>query len=855
MKFKLCLKPLFIMGLLLVAGMVEATTEHYRLMWQDDPSTTMSIGWNQASGGNAVVHYGTVDKGTNASAYPNTKTPDRIKDVGGFKNTFARLTGLKPNTAYYFVIKDNMGTSERFWFKTAPDVNTERLSFIAGGDSRNNRVPRVNANKLVAKLRPHAVLFGGDMTDRGTIHQVRDWLDDWQHTIGADGRMIPIVMTRGNHEASNNFVYNFFDVPSESIYYALTFGGDLMRVYTLNTEMSIAGSQTNWLANDLTASSDVIWRTAQYHRGMRPHVATKSEGTNQYNHWAPLFEKHRVQLVMECDAHTVKTTWPIVPSSGTNGDEGFVRDDCNGTVYAGEGCWGAPLRANNDTKSWTRNSGVFNQFKWIFVDKEKIELRTIAVDNADAVGKVSDSDIFTPPANLDIWNPGNGSIVTIQGAGSLCDDGDVCTTDDVLDTNCNCAGTVQTDCSPCQQSDSLALVAIHEALNGDDWHSWRQWDLNQPMKTWHGITLNENGCVDIININRVGMSGTLVPEIGDLSEIRRIRLPNNNISGPIPDEIGNLTNLEYLYLRGNELTGSIPSTIGDLTNVKYLDISSNQLTGNIPATIGDLANLEDLHLSRNQLTGSVPNTIGNMSSLKNLQVNSNQLTDIPTTIGDLTNLIYLGLSSNQLTGIPTTINNLGQLSRFYMDKNQLTALPFMGDLDELNFLHVNDNQIAGNMPEWLADMDKLLYLRIQNNQFSGCYEPSLSSICSASSYMINRYISDGNNFDADWEDFCNTGTGGCSNKIDESTTINMSSYPNPFTQHTTITYTLPADGVVTLTIQNASGKEIAVLEENETKIAGVHTAVFEANLYPAGMYYYTIQAGEYVGTQKMILIK
>jgi len=468
MKFKLLLKPLLLMGLLLVAGISEATTNQYRIMWHDDPTTTMVIGWNQISGSNPVVHYGTSDEGTNANAYDSVKAPDEsipMSTLGGggisLKNTFARLSELQPNTAYYFVIKDSEGTSERFWFKTAPDVNTERLSFIAGGDSRNHRDARVNANKLVAKLRPHAVLFGGDYTNNGSLSEWVDWLDDWQHTIGADGRIIPIVVTFGNHERVGDLRY-FFDAPNDDVYYALTFGGNLIRTYTLNTEITISGDQTDWLASDLAANDNVIWKTAQYHRAIRPHWSGKKDRTFQYDNWAPLFEQHSVRLVVECHSHVVKTTWPVVPSSGVGSDEGFIRDDCNGTVFVGEGCWGAPLRINDTDKSWTRASGAFNQFKWIFVDRQKIEVRTINVNNADAVGQVSDNNIFKAPANLDIWNPTNGSLVTITGGtGFVCDDGDVCTINDKLDANCDCTGTFQ-------DTDGDSVCDANDQCPGDD---------------------------------------------------------------------------------------------------------------------------------------------------------------------------------------------------------------------------------------------------------------------------------------------------------------------------------------------------------------------------------------------------
>ncbi len=396
----------------LASQMLFAATDKYRLCIRSNPSNSIVIAWNQISGTTGTVYYGTTDHGTNWSAYPSSKSVDRSVTDRGMNNKFARLSGLQANTAYYFVIKDSEGTSARYWFKTAPNVSSERLSFITGGDSRNNYTPRRNANKIVSKLRPHAVFFGGDMTSSGTDAQWRQWFDDWQYTTGSDGRMIPIVAARGNHESSNTIIYNLFDVPSSDVYYALTFGNNLVRAYTLNTETSISGSQTSWLSSDLS-SANTIWKMAQYHKPMRPHVASKAEGNSQYDNWAQLFHDNEVKLVIECDAHTVKNTWPIKPSSSSGHDEGFIRDDATGTVYAGEGCWGAPLRTNDDDKSWTRNSGVFNQVKWVFVDENKIEIRTVKVDNAGSVGTVNDNNIFTPPANLDIWSPSNGSVVTI----------------------------------------------------------------------------------------------------------------------------------------------------------------------------------------------------------------------------------------------------------------------------------------------------------------------------------------------------------------------------------------------------------------------------------------------------------
>jgi hypothetical protein len=385
--------------LLALVSQTFAKTGKYRLTLRDNPATSVVIGWEQVSGENPVVYFGKEDHGISWEDYTWNAKPNRTVQFAEMENNFVRLTGLTPNTAYYFVIKDSEGVSKRFWFKTAPMDPDARLSFIAGGDSRNNPVPRRNANLLVSRLKPHAVLFGGDMTASGTPD---------------DGRMYPVIAARGNHEKNNEMVYHLFDTPSEKIYYALTIGDNLVRAYVLNTEIAIAGNQTRWLKKDLAEHKNATWKIAQYHKPMRPHVSTKKEGDMQYMHWAKLFYDEKVKLVVECDAHTVKTTWPVKPSTGRRSDEGFVRDNRRGTVYVGEGCWGAPLRENDDPKSWTRDSGVFNQFKWIFVDKKGMELRTIKTDNAAEVASVPNDNPFVVPGNLDIWNPENGAVVEIR---------------------------------------------------------------------------------------------------------------------------------------------------------------------------------------------------------------------------------------------------------------------------------------------------------------------------------------------------------------------------------------------------------------------------------------------------------
>ena len=406
----------FVVILMLMGSTNElcAKTDKYRCMWRNDPATTMTIGWNQISGNSPTLYYDIYEHGSDTRAYTWSQSPDRTVMAKGMNNQFVRLRGLQPNTVYYFIIVDSEGVSEPMSFRTAPDHPYERLSIIAGGDSRNHRTGRKNANKLVSKLRPHCVMFGGDMTGSDKAREWKYWLDDWQYTVGEDGRLTPLIVARGNHEYSNESIVDIFDVENPKVYYALNLGGNLLRVYTLNSLIASGGDQGAWLRDDLSRNDHITWKFAQYHFAIRPHTKAKREQNAQYKNWGIPFYDHGVDVVVESDAHTVKTTWPVRPDSGPGSDMGFIRDDQTGTVYIGEGCWGAPLRRNNDDKKWTRNSGSFNQFKWIFISENNIEIRTVETNNADEVGSVDPYDVFTPPANLKIWNPSNGPVLYID---------------------------------------------------------------------------------------------------------------------------------------------------------------------------------------------------------------------------------------------------------------------------------------------------------------------------------------------------------------------------------------------------------------------------------------------------------
>lgn len=79
-------------------------------------------------------------------------------------------------------------------------------------------------------------------------------------------------------------------------------------------------------------------------------------------------------------------------------------------------------------------------------------------------------------------------------------------------------------------------------------------------------------------------------------------------------------------------------------------------------------------------------------------------------------------------------------------------------------------------------------------------------------------------------------------------------YPNPFNPNTVISYSLPADGMVSLKVFNTLGQQVAELVNN-VQNAGGHNVEFNAQDLSSGIYYYRLEAGSFVDTKKMILVK
>ncbi len=82
----------------------------------------------------------------------------------------------------------------------------------------------------------------------------------------------------------------------------------------------------------------------------------------------------------------------------------------------------------------------------------------------------------------------------------------------------------------------------------------------------------------------------------------------------------------------------------------------------------------------------------------------------------------------------------------------------------------------------------------------------------------------------------------------------MANYPNPFNPSTNIQFTLPVNSSVKLHVINVLGQVVAELV-NDKLSAGVHNVSWNAVNVSSGIYFYRIEANNFIQTKKMLLLK
>ncbi|KAK2989561.1 hypothetical protein RJ640_026826 [Escallonia rubra] len=316
----------------------------------------------------------------------------------------------------------------------------------------------------------------------------------------------------------------------------------------------------------------------------------------------------------------------------------------------------------------------------------------------------------------------------------------------------NCRGSVAA-AGFTNETDRQALLAFKDLIQEDPLAVLSSWNDSLHFCEWNGVTCGrQRKKVTALELVSQNLVGSVSPQIGRLTFLRKIHLNNNSFHGTIPPEIGQL----WRRYRGVNFEGQWdprwPSDLGDvggedwdadlgltLPNLKYLYLGGNKFSGSFPPSMANASGLLLLSMSRNDFTGPIPKNLGNLRDLKYLQLNGNRFVsnkpDDLSFVGSLTNctnLRKLMLSKNQFGGVlPGSIANMSsKLEILSLGSNKISgSIPQeIGNLNNLYLLEIDDNMISGSIPESIGKLSKLQQMRIVTNNISGKIPSSIGNI-------------------------------------------------------------------------------------------------------------------------------
>ncbi|HWI54948.1 MAG TPA: metallophosphoesterase family protein, partial [Desulfobacteria bacterium] len=345
------------------------------LTWVEDPRTSQAISWQSSSPSEGFVRL--------ARAVPISRSEATVRQAAVSEVEFSRgktiyfhyinLSGLSPNTKYYYSVGDGKQWSTQLSFTTA---GTDAFQFLVFGDSQSSGNYRTwkNSLKNAVKQNSQARFFinVGDLIDDGND------LEQWNYWFSAGKGVvdrIPSMPVRGNHDKNKTNWLNFFKLPVNGPTGArgLTYSFDYGPVHFValdNIEMqdsSALADQKEWLTQDLKAANN-IWKIVFVHK---PFYYNKAERNNNYlkNAYEEIFDNFKVDIVFNGHDHVVART-----------------NKTNGSVYYITGRSGTKFYNDVNKMSWNKFFyKPVNQPNYVSVDVSKLRLKITALNQDSSV--------------------------------------------------------------------------------------------------------------------------------------------------------------------------------------------------------------------------------------------------------------------------------------------------------------------------------------------------------------------------------------------------------------------------------------------------------------------------------------
>eukprot|EP00268_Persea_americana_P063301 TRINITY_DN8202_c1_g1_i1.p1 TRINITY_DN8202_c1_g1~~TRINITY_DN8202_c1_g1_i1.p1 ORF type:complete len:948 (-),score=142.16 TRINITY_DN8202_c1_g1_i1:149-2992(-) len=301
-------------------------------------------------------------------------------------------------------------------------------------------------------------------------------------------------------------------------------------------------------------------------------------------------------------------------------------------------------------------------------------------------------------------------------------------------------------------SEVTALQAIKRRLVDTD-NRLRDWNTGDPCTSnWTGVlcsngTLND-GYLHIRELQMLNknLSGSLAPELGQLSHMEILDFMWNKLSGSIPKEIGNITSLQLLLLNGNQLSGSLPDELGYLPNLDRIQIDQNHISGPLPKSFANLNKTKHFHMNNNSISGQIPPELSRLPNLVHLLLDNNNLSgylppefsqlpkllilqldnnhfngsEIPLSYGNMSTLLKLSLRNCSLQGTIPDLSNIPALGYLDLSRNKLNGpIPTNKLSNNITTIDLSENNLNGTIPANFSGLPLLQRLSLENNSLSG----------------------------------------------------------------------------------------------------------------------------------------
>lgn len=426
---------LFVCFFITGAEAAEAWNFEPLLSWTGAAESTMTVTWRMPeTEKTSYIRFGTTDTLENALRVEASAASMKSGINPSFSSFSAVLSGLKPDTEYYYSVGGTSGRSGVMSFKTA-GAKEESTSFIYMGDiqvvSDAEKEYAAWGEMLGTAYEKNPGLafglLGGDIVENGT--KAGEW-EAFIKNASPVFSKIPLMPTNGNHES--NFLSgkpelytDMFTLPQngpegfKEEFYSFNRGSchiAVLNSWVFSGEQKLSDAEfskiSQWIENDLSASS-ATWKIVVMHNPAYSLASDKVSDAVRKN-WAPLFEKCGVSLVFCGHQHVYSRSYPMLAAE---------IDNDNGIVYI-MGNSGQKYYSSADERYSEKTIYQTSTYQLVSVSGDKLTVQTFDsggneldycalsprqskkpsfsdVRDADsvAIGKVSKSGLFSGVGN------------------------------------------------------------------------------------------------------------------------------------------------------------------------------------------------------------------------------------------------------------------------------------------------------------------------------------------------------------------------------------------------------------------------------------------------------------------------